>query len=110
MDLIILIGVVSFEAVAELFNEKHEPAELNPERLEEAFFLFKILPYVSKFEKWPRDKHGRVRIEEIAESMYPVIRKEIDDKWMSHICDEDGCKNRYSLYQSASPVFIRGVS
>ena len=92
----IFIGVVSFEAAAEIYNEKTQfSTQLNPERLEEAFFLYKILPFVTKFETWPRDTHGRVCIETIAESVYEEIRKKIDDKWMCHICDEDGCRNRY---------------
>ena len=61
---VIFIGVVSFEAAAEIYNEKtHYLTQLNPERLEEAFFLYKILPFVTKFETWPRDTHGRVCIE-----------------------------------------------
>lgn len=91
----IFIGAVPFEKMAEIYNEKPFSPQLNPERLEEAFFLFKILPFIAKFHPWPRDSNGRVRIEDIAESVYPQIRKEIDEKWMSHICDEEGCKNRY---------------
>ena len=96
LETTIFIGVVSFEAAAEIYNEKtHFSTQLNPGRLEEAFFLYKILPFVTKFETWPRDTHGRVCIEAIAESVYEEIRKQIDDKWMCHICDEEGCRNRY---------------
>ena len=52
LETTIFIGVVSFEAAAEIYNEKtHCSTQLNPERLEEAFFLYKILPFVTK--------HGR---------------------------------------------------
>ena len=51
----LFIGAVSFEKMAEIYNEKSFTPELNPERLEEAFFLFKILPFVAKFNPWPRD-------------------------------------------------------
>ena len=97
-DMQIFIGVVSFEAASEIYNNtvpigNHNP--LNTERLEEGFFLYKILHFVHEFYRWPRDDHSRVDIEKICEDVYETIRSRIDEKWLNHICNEEGCKNRF---------------
>lgn len=97
IDAQIFIGVVSFEAAADIYNNTVEGANLNYERLQEGFFIYKILHYLHHFNSWPRDNHGRINIEQISEDVYPTIREIIDSKWMKHICKEEGCKNNMKL-------------
>ena len=31
----------------------------------------------------------------VCEQVYPIIRVEIDDKWIKHVCKKEGCKNSF---------------
>ena len=96
IDMQISIGVVSFQASAEIYNNTVDSQyPLNHERLEEGYFVFKILSYVRIFRPWPRDKNSRLNVEILCEQVYQKIRMLIDEKWMQHMCSEEGCTNRF---------------
>ena len=97
IDMQISIGVVSFDSSAEIYNNTvtTNNNDLNAERLQQAWFLYKILRFVKYFPEWPRDANSRVDMETLSKTVYGSIREEIDSKWMKHVCEEDGCKNRF---------------
>ena len=97
IDMQISIGVVSFDSSAEIYNNTvtTNNNDLNAERLQQAWFLYKILRFVKYFPQWPRDANSRVDMETLSKTVYGSIREEIDSKWMKHVCEEDGCKNRF---------------
>ena len=94
-DFQISIGVVSFESAAEIYNNiwpSQKP--LHKRRLEDAWFIHKILKHVTKFAPWPRNKNSELDVEKLCLQVYEFIRKRIDSKWMTHVCSEVGCKER----------------
>jgi hypothetical protein len=92
----IFIGSVSFESLAEIYNAKFDLKEekLNDTRIEAAWYIFHMIPYIKSFN-WHRKASKEIDIEKISLDVYETIRKTVDDKWINHVCDEIGCKNRY---------------
>ena len=92
----IFIGSVSFQSTAEIYNYKFDliqrEEKLNPDRLEDSWFIYQIIKFNSKII-WYREKDV-LDVERICQSVYKSISNEIDTKWRAHICDDEGCKNR----------------
>ena len=98
VDSIICIGGVSFEKASEIYssNLEKETVQVNPDRLESAWFIFRVLEFVTVFKVWPRkEKTKELDVEQLCNTVYKQIRNEIDRKWLDHICNEPGCKERY---------------
>ena len=57
-------------------NINSSSSSMNDERLKEAWFMYRILPFIRTFEAWPRNKDSHVNIEKICEYVYPEIRSD----------------------------------
>ena len=100
MDSMICVGGTSFERATNVYNHNTEgiQAPLNDERLEAAWYVYRTLQYVNVFPIWPRKpKSKELDIEELCRITYPTIKEQIDSKWLEHICDDIGCKNRVAV-------------
>ena len=99
VDSIICIGGVSFEKSTEIFMnnfDENDEVSINPDRLEAAWFIYRILEFVTVFKEWPRkEKTKELDIERLCKLVYEKIRDTINNKWLNHICNEIGCKERY---------------
>ena len=95
-DMQIMIGVVSFESAAEIYNNTKftNGSPLNSDRLEAAWFLYKVTRLKSSFINWPRKASSEFDLEKFCSNNYTEIRRMIDSKWIDHVCDEPGCKQR----------------
>ena len=104
---IICIGGVSFEKTAEIYNaSQNDDTRLNPDRLEAAWFIMRILEYVTTFKPWPRkDKSKELDLEELCKNIYAEVRKTVDGKWMNHVCDEAGCKERHIVIDGNEKLY-----
>ena len=71
IDMQISIGVVSFDSSAEIYNNTvtTNNNDLNAERLQQAWFLYKILRFVKYFPEWPRDANSRVDMETLSKTV-----------------------------------------
>jgi len=106
IDLQISIGSVSFEAAAEIYNNLHNPFQLlNPQRLEDAWFVYKILFFESSFSVWPRNVKKELDIEKLCFNVYPLIRNAIDNTWLNHICTAVGCKERLIIIDGNEKLY-----
>jgi len=106
IDLQISIGSVSFEAAAEIYNNLHNPFQLlNPQRLEDAWFVYKILFFESSFSEWPRNVKKELDIEKLCFNVYPLIRNAIDNTWLNHICTAVGCKERLIIIDGNEKLY-----
>ena len=58
MDSVISIGAVPFERAASIYNYNIDNGKkvMNDDRLEIAWYIFRILEYVGSFKVWPRKK------------------------------------------------------
>lgn len=105
----VLIGAISFESSAEIYNSFHgilgTKEAMNPDRLETGFLLYQITQYTQDLT-WHRNvKNKGVDVEQIAEEQYPVIRDMIDRKWLTHSCEDVGCKNRFIVLDGNEKLF-----
>ena len=96
MDSMITVGGLSFERATNVYNyssgEKHSP--FNDDRLQAAWFMFRVLNHVTLFPTWPRkDKSYEIDIEKLCSIVYPQLKDQIDTKWIGHKCKEIGCRN-----------------
>ena len=98
----ICFGAVSFESSAGIYNASSE--KLNPKRLEAAWFIYKILSHVNTLT-WHRSQRKEVDIEKICLDVYEKVSQCIDEKWLSHVCEEIGCKNRYVVIDGNEKMF-----
>ena len=105
-DFQLSIGVVSFESAAEIYNNMwSNPHPLHKRRLEDAWFVFKIMKYVRQFNPWPRNAQKELDIESLCEQVYAYIRNVIDQKWISHVCSEVGCKERFIVIDGNEKLY-----
>ena len=114
MDSMICVGGTSFERATNVYNHNTEGcrAPLNDERLEAAWFVYRILQYVNVFPIWPRKpKSKELDIEELCRVTYATIKEQIDSKWMEHVCDDVGCKNRVVVIDGNEKLyrFVCGI-
>ncbi|XP_066926846.1 uncharacterized protein [Clytia hemisphaerica] len=54
IDNMITIGAVSFEKLSEIVEGNWESNKINPDRIEEAWFIYRILEFMNVFPEWPR--------------------------------------------------------
>ena len=52
-DKMICIGALTFEKVMEIYKSLHS-LDINADRIETSWFLYRILMYKRNFEVWPR--------------------------------------------------------
>ena len=95
VDSLVSIGTTTFEKIASVYqNMCGGDIKINPDRLENAWFIYRITQIVKYFPKWPRKDHTKeLDIEELSRLIYPQVRWKIDSKWLTHKCDEIGCRN-----------------
>ena len=106
IDLQISIGNVSFEAAAEVYNNLHNPfTKLNPNRLEDSWFIYKILFFQTSFSEWPRNIKGELDVEKLASNVYPFIRSKIDKIWLKHSCSAVGCHERFVVIDGNEKLY-----
>ena len=114
MDSLICVGGTSFERAANVYNHNTEgmQAPLNDDRLEAAWYVFRTLQYINVFPVWPRkSKSKELDIEELCRITYPRIKELVDSKWLEHICDNVGCKNRVAVIDGNEKLyrFVCGI-
>ena len=106
IDNSICIGAISFEKTAELLTANHDfTVPLNPDRLESAWFVYRILQFKSILP-WPRKcKSKELDVEELCKIVYRDLKNEIDDIWKSHICEEPGCRERFVIIDGNEKMY-----
>jgi len=93
-ELQMTIGVVSFESATEIYNIIFPSLKpMHKRRLEDGWFVYKILNFKTEFNPWPRNKNSELDIENLCHDVYEFIRRKIDEKWLHHICSELAAKN-----------------
>ena len=103
---IICIGGVSFEKTADIISESHAfDPPINPDRLETAWFVFRIIDLISEFP-WPRkEKSKELDVEELCRHVFSSIKSILDTKWVNHVCNEKGCKERFIIIDGNEKLF-----
>lgn len=109
IDNSICIGGISFERTAELLTANHDfTVPLNPDRLESAWFVYRILQF-KQFNSnlpWPRKSKSReLDVEELCNIVYRDLKNEIDNTWKSHICEEPGCRERFVIIDGNEKMY-----
>ena len=96
IDSMVTIGAVTFEKIAGVYeNSCGKDVKINPDRFENAWFVFRIIKHIKIFPLWPRkNKSKELHLEELCRLVYPQIKFSVDTKWIHHICNEIGCKQR----------------
>ena len=106
MDSIICVGGVSFGKAAHIYNSVTNNNCLNQDRLQTAWFVYRILQYSNVFASWPRKfKSKELDVEQLCKNVYVGIKVKIDSKWMSHVCEEIGCKNRVIIIDGNEKLY-----
>ena len=90
VDNMICIGGVSFEKAADIVFESGNLSErINPDRLETAWFIYRIVEFNKDFKSWPRKSSTKeLDVEELCMLVYSDIKETIDSIWLSHVCSE----------------------
>lgn len=102
VSLHVSIGNESFEKMTEIYNSKHgllekgnDDQKLRSDILEENWLLFRLLS-VCRDVSWERKAENcHYNVEKICLQLYPKLKQVIDDEWLSHVCDEVGCANKF---------------
>ena len=106
---LVYVGAVAFETCAEIYNSIHAlmntDTSMNPDRLETGLLLFQIVKFVKNIEWHRKEKSKEIDLERIAEQQYPIIRDIIDAKWISHSCNDVGCRNRFIVLDGNEKLF-----
>lgn len=107
VDNMICIGGISFEKAADIICATNGISDdLNPDRLEAAWFLYRILEFVKYFQNWPRKSPSKeLDIETLCQSLYSDIKKTIDNLWLKHVCLEPGCKERFVVIDGNEKLY-----
>ena len=97
-DKMICIGAMTFEKLGEFYKSLHS-VEINPDRIETCWFIYRILHHVNVFEQWPRKvKSKELDLETLCRLLFPTIKENLQKSALQHVCDEIGCrKNSLSL-------------
>lgn len=57
--------------------------------------MYRVLDYITDFPVWPRKSFTHeFDVETMAKIMYPQIKGKANKKWLDHIFNETGCKER----------------
>lgn len=92
IDSMVTIGSVTFEKIAAVYEDMCN-VEVNPDRLENGWYIYRITRIITNFPKWPRKEQSReLDLEELCRLFYTKIRSIIDTKWLNHKCTEIGCQ------------------
>ena len=105
VDKMICIGAVNFEKIAEIYKSLHS-VEVNADRIETCWFLYRILHHITIFEEWPRkNKNKELDVERLCGLVYNSIKDKLHKKALEHICDEIGCKERFIVIDGNEKLF-----
>jgi len=81
-------------------------SKVNPDRIEIAWFVFRILEFITVFNPWPRcTKTKSLDLELLCKEKFAEIRMIIDKKWMGHACNEPGCKERFIVIDGNEKLY-----
>lgn len=91
---IVTVGTMSFEKVAGCYQSIiGGDVKINPDRFENAWFIYNILKFKKKFTSWPRKIGSKeLDVEVLSRSVYQEIKSAFNEKWLAHRCEEPGCK------------------
>ena len=105
-DDMICIGNISFERTASILDANYGfTTNVNPDRLESAWFLFRILEFVREFN-WPRkNSSGEFDLEELCKMAYARIKNSVDNEWLHHKCSEVGCNERFVVMDGNAKLY-----
>ena len=85
IDSMVSVGSVSFEKVAGIYQSVLPGNNINPDRIENAWFVHRILQYKTCFSIWPRKCSNReLDVEELCRLVYKEVKSVVDGKWLSH--------------------------
>ena len=97
-----------FDKIAEMYNMKNglvEGACCQSRTLEECWIIYRIV-MIKKQISWYRKKDSfKFDAEAICQNAYEDVRDEIDNKWVAHICDKPGCKERYIVIDGNEKLY-----
>uniref|UniRef100_A0A7M5XKB2 Uncharacterized protein n=1 Tax=Clytia hemisphaerica TaxID=252671 RepID=A0A7M5XKB2_9CNID len=106
IDNMITIGAVSFEKLSEIVEGNWESNKINPDRIEEAWFIYRILEFMNVFPEWPRHTSSKaLDLESLCHFNFPEIKRMIDSLWINHICSEVGCKERFIVIDGNEKLY-----
>ena len=105
-DNMICIGGVSFERTASILNTTFNlKPPLNPDRLEAAWFVYRIIKFRRNIP-WPRKlKSKELDLEKLCNHVYSDIKEIIERQWVDHVCDEVGCAARFVVVDGNEKLF-----
>lgn len=79
--------------------------KLNKDIVEETWLIYRIT-MISKHVKWDRKiESGKYFCEKICLNEYDELKFAVDSKWLRHICDEVGCKERAIICDGNEKLF-----
>ena len=106
LDNMVCIGAMSFEKIAEiLYNNWDSKSTVNPDRIETAWFIYRMLEFENNFVEWPRCKDKSLDLEALCKVIYPKIRLAVDDIWLRHVCQDQGCKERFIVIDGNEKLY-----
>lgn len=93
-DKLICIGAMTFEKLAELYKSLHS-VEINPDRIESSWFIYRVLHHVRVFQRWPRKISKEIDVETLCGDVYSTIKDEMHKLSLQHVCDNVGCTHKF---------------
>ena len=95
---------MTFEKIAEFYVSLYED-NLNPDRLETSWFIYKILHHVSIFELWPRKKCKELDVERLCGYVFHKIKANLHHLALKHVCEDIGCKAKFVVIDGNEKLF-----
>ena len=104
-DKMICIGAMTFEKCAEYYSSLHS-VDINPDRIETSWFVFRIIQHVRIFERWPRKKSKEIDVEALCKDVFAPIKNELHNSALNHVCDDDvGCREKFIVIDGNEKLF-----
>ena len=103
-DKMICIGAMTFEKLAEYYNSLHL-VEINPDRIETSWFIYRIIQHVRVFEMWPRKNSKEMDVEALCKHVYGTIKNEMRISSLDHVCDDVGCAEKFVVINGNEKLF-----
>ena len=103
-DKMICIGAMTFEKLAEFYKSLHS-VDINPDRIETSWFLYRILHHVNVFEQWPRKKSKELDVEILCGLVFNHIKDILQKLALQHVCDVIGCKEKFVVIDGNEKLF-----
>ena len=82
-NIIITIGGISFEKTSQILTKSYQlTPPLNPDRLENAWFLYRMMEFKERLP-WPRKERSKeLHMEELCKLIYPDVKMSYNSRWL----------------------------